>query len=144
MMIHENMVEGKLMKTVQRLDKRVFKGVTTEYFLLRRYRLDKVSKTMHIMRLGQSNPDLSLNLTESGNRVINVEEHVSSQLVINYKSFFKRELKSDIEIPQEYSFPLVVRLEENQIMMLWISTEFERSVWAKTFRDMILTNSPYA
>ena len=142
MMIHENMVEGKLMKTVQRLDKRVFKGVTTEYFLLRRYRLDKVSKTMHIMRLGQSNPDLSLNLTESGNRVINVEEHVSSQLVINYKSFFKRELKSDIEIPQEYSFPLVVRLEENQIMMLWISTEFERSVWAKTFRDMILTNSP--
>ena len=144
MMIHENMVEGKLMKTVQRLDKRVFKGVTTEYFLLRRYRLEKVSKTMHIMRLGQSNPDLSLNLTESGNRVINVEEQISSQLVINYKSFFKRELKSDIEIPQEYSFPLVVRLEENQIMMLWISTEFERSVWAKTFRDMILPNSPYS
>lgn len=95
------------------------------------------------MRLGQSNPDLSLNLTESGHRVINVEESVSSQLVINYKTFFKRELKSDIEIPQEYSFPLVVRLEENQIMMLWISTEFERSVWAKTFRDMILPNSPY-
>ena len=28
-------------------------------------------------------------------------------------------------------------------MMLWISTEFERNVWAKQFRDMIQPDAPY-
>ena len=36
-----------------------------------------------------------------------------------------------------------MRLEDNQVMMLWIATDFERSVWAKYFRQMILPDSPY-
>ena len=78
MVIQENSVEGKLMKTSQRLSSTVFKGVSTEYFLLRRYKLDLTTKTMYIMRLGKSKPDVSMSFNESNNRVISVDDRISS------------------------------------------------------------------
>ena len=102
MVITESAVEGKLMKTSQRLSTNVFKGVSTEYFLLRRYKLDLVTKTMYIMRLGKSKPDVSMSFMEPKNHVIAVDDKVSSQLVVNYHSFFKLKLKTDIVIPLDY------------------------------------------
>ena len=61
--------------------------------------------------MGKSKPDLSLDLREEGNRVILVNENLSNRLVANYSKFFRTNVKTDILTPEEFTFPLAVRLE---------------------------------
>ena len=50
-------------------------------------------------------------------------------------------MKTDLQTPTDFPFPLIVRLEQNKIMLLWIATETERSIWGKVFNEILLSNT---
>ena len=109
LMVTENAIEGKVMRTVAVLNDRLFKGLSKDYFEMRHYVLDKSTLTMYI----KNENDLSLRLYDPDNHIVEVDENLSNQFVINYKSFFKQKLRTDIVTPVEFPFPLVVRLQKN-------------------------------
>ena len=49
--------------------------------------------------------------------------------------FFKTALKAKIEIPDDFTCPFSVRLQENKVMLLWAANESEKSMWVQAFRD---------
>lgn len=57
--------------------------------------------------------------------------------MVNYKGFFRTKLRADVVIPKQFEFPLVVRLQNNQVMILWAATIEERGIWAQAFEAMI-------
>ena len=56
--------------------------------------LDKLTNTLYISRINKNQPDLTVKLYEHNNQVIDVDTNLSNSLVVNYKKFFKTELKS--------------------------------------------------
>lgn len=120
------------MKTAQKL---CYKN---QIFYLRNYVLDLTTLRMYIFKVGKAKPDLTISFLKEENRVIEVDANLTNRLVVNYKNFFKTQLKDDIQMPGEFQFPLVVRLEGNQMMLLWLASEVERSIWAQAFRDIMV------
>ena len=104
-----NKIEGQVMKTAQKLGLSI-KGRQKEHFYLRHYCLDLTSKTLYIFRVGKSDPDLTLNLFEEGNRVIEVDINLSHHKVVNYLSFFRTQCETRIHTGGEFHFPLAIRL----------------------------------
>lgn len=72
--------------------------------------LDKLTNTLYISRINKNQPDLTVKLYEHNNQVIDVDTNLSNSLVVNYKKFFKNELKSSITTPEAFPYPLSVRL----------------------------------
>ena len=125
-----NKIEGQIHKTAQKL-----KPIMTDYFFPRHYCLDQTTKTLSIFRVGKNKPDLTVNLVEKGNKVIDVDTNITHHKVVNYMDFFKTECKNKIHTGGEFCVPLAVRLEGNQLMLLWTASSGERSIWAQAFRD---------
>ena len=76
------------MKTAQHLSM-TLKGRQKEYFFLRHYTLNTSTGVISIQRVGREKIDLTLNLFEEGQRVIDVDCNLTKNLVLNYKEFFR-------------------------------------------------------
>ena len=64
--------------------------------------------------------------------------NLTNNLVVNHKKFFKTQLAADIKTPEAFEYPLAVRLEGNQLMLLWAASQGERSIWAQAFKDTMV------
>jgi len=84
------------MKTAQRL---CYKN---KIFYLRNYVLDLTTLRMYIFKVGKAKPDLTISFLKEENRVIEVDANLTNRLVVNYKNFFKTQLKDDIQMPGEF------------------------------------------
>ena len=66
-----------------------------------------------------------------------MDSNLTNTLVTNYKTFFKTQFKKEIETPKKFEFPFMVRLKGEKAMLLWASTESERTIWARNFKGMM-------
>lgn len=134
LIVMDSKVEGQLLKTAQQLTMGI-RGRQKNHLYLRHYCLDLTSKTLFIYRVGKSSPDLTVNLYVEGSKVVQVDTNLTHHKVRNYMNFFKTPVHRNIVTGGEFKFPMAVRLQQNQIMLLWTASDFERNLWAQAFKD---------
>ena len=112
------------MKTAQTLG-----GLQKECFYKRNYVIDIPNKVMLIYRVGKQKPDLYVHMAEEGSRVIKVEVLTTGMLLETANEKSKKRMAAIEEFPHSLS----VRFESNKMMLVWLASEYERSIWARVF-----------
>ena len=123
----DNMIRGFMLKTAQSIGM-----MTRNKFMKRYYQLDKVTKVLSVYETSENTCKLkqqyNLKLTQL---------FVDDELERKLKPGYERELKQQIQLPDQYRIPFAVILDASDVMLFWVQRQADLNEWTSAFKSIM-------